>query len=299
VIKTHLVGLLATLLLSVSPSTLDQTLMDVVRHAMAGRQGSAVVVDVNSGALLAYYSLDDASKRLIRPGSAVKPFTLLALLSTHRVSPDERYLCHRKINIGGHKLDCGHPFTGETFDAISALAYSCNDYFTTMAMRLDPSELRQVFLSYGLASQSGFAPNETAGHISLSGSREELQLQSIGEMNISTTPIAMLAAYRRLAQQRKQTTSDTALQTVFSGLDASTQYGMARLAQPPGSTRVSGKTGTSLANEGKWTHGWFLGFAPSETPEIAVVVFLERGTGPTDAAPIARDIFSSYLRGRH
>ena len=40
---------------------------------------------------------------------------------------------------------------------------------------------------------------------------------------------------------------------------------------------ISGKTGTSQAGAGLKTHAWFVGFAPSENPEISFVIFLERG----------------------
>ena len=56
--------------------------------------------------------------------------------------------------------------------------------------------------------------------------------------------------------------------------------------------QVAGKTGTSGG------HAWFAGFAPAERPEIVVVVFLERGTGGTDAAPIAGRIFDGHAMSK-
>ena len=58
--------------------------------------------------------------------------------------------------------------------------------------------------------------------------------------------------------------------------------------------KVAGKTGTSLAEEGAWTHAWFAGYAPADKPEIVLVVFLEKGYGPSDAAGVARKIFAAY-----
>ena len=46
----------------------------------------------------------------------------------------------------------------------------------------------------------------------------------------------------------------------------------------------------------KYRHnGWFVGFAPYDNPEIAVVIFLPQGGHGGYAAPIARDIFAEYL----
>lgn len=60
---------------------------------------------------------------------------------------------------------------------------------------------------------------------------------------------------------------------------------------------VAGKTGTA-ENETKNDHSWFVGFAPAENPQIAVAVLLEYdgGAGGTNAAPIARNVMSRYLK---
>ncbi|MEE8336612.1 MAG: penicillin-binding protein 2 [Dehalococcoidia bacterium] len=72
----------------------------------------------------------------------------------------------------------------------------------------------------------------------------------------------------------------------------------ARRARPLG-TEIGGKTGTAEfgqpLEDGEFeTHGWFVGFAPYDDPEIAVVVFLQHGNGSTHAAPVAREIFEAY-----
>ncbi|MBP3708678.1 MAG: penicillin-binding protein 2 [Clostridia bacterium] len=59
------------------------------------------------------------------------------------------------------------------------------------------------------------------------------------------------------------------------------------------SVTVGGKTGSAQA--GKKTHAWFVGFAPFDDPEIAVVAIVENGGHGAYAAQIARDIFESYF----
>ena len=56
---------------------------------------------------------------------------------------------------------------------------------------------------------------------------------------------------------------------------------------------VGGKTGSAQA--GKKTHAWFVGFAPFDNPEIAVVAIVENGGHGAYAAQIAKDIFDSYF----
>lgn len=69
---------------------------------------------------------------------------------------------------------------------------------------------------------------------------------------------------------------------------------------------ICGKTGTvqviGAATKAKHTaggefgnHGWFVGFAPREDPEIAVAVIVEHGGyGGDVSAPIAREVFKTY-----
>lgn len=56
---------------------------------------------------------------------------------------------------------------------------------------------------------------------------------------------------------------------------------------------VAGKTGT--AQVGNKTNGWFAGFAPYDSPEIAVVVVVENVTHGGYTAEVARDIFAEYF----
>jgi penicillin-binding protein 2 len=268
----------------------DSALQRSVDHAMAGQKGTAVVLAVDTGHVLAAYHLEVAAQRLALPGSSIKPFTLIALLSSGKVNPQTALMCKRPLTIVGHRLDCSHPQTGQPLDAATALAYSCNFYFSTMATRLTPEQLRENLIKNGFAGTTGLASKEESGKVGLAQSRDELQLQAIGEWGVDITPLELLRAYRNLALLASGN-SDPTLRPVFEGLVGSTSYGMARSAQPENGNRVAGKTGSAKADEGQWTHGWFAGFAPAENPQVVLVIFLEQGRG-SDAAAIARHIFA-------
>lgn len=60
---------------------------------------------------------------------------------------------------------------------------------------------------------------------------------------------------------------------------------------------VAGKTGTAQWSSKKNTHAWFIGFAPYESPEVAITVLVEEGgEGSAVAAPIAYDILEWYFK---
>jgi penicillin-binding protein 2 len=272
-------------------------LQRAVTLAMGEKAGAAIVIDVATGAVLAAYHPDVAARRLALPGSAIKPFVLLALLKAGKVNGRTALMCKRPLSIDGHHLDCTHPDVSQPLAPDTALAYSCNSFFTSVATLLNPAELRGNFLKDGFGSPSGLMKDEAKGSISLAESPGELQLQAIGEWGIRVTPVELLRGYQFLALLSQQ--HDTKLEPLFAGLEGSVAYGMGHRAQPDGSMKVAGKTGTSIAEEGGWRHGWFAGYAPAQKPEIAVVVFLEKGHGPTDAAGTARAIFAAHAASAH
>src|SRR5271167_4276353 len=146
-----------------------------VAQTMAGQRGAAVVVDVQTGNVLAAYHTVVAARRVIHPGSSIKPFTLLALLEAGKVDAHTALVCKRPLTIGGHRLDCPHPDTAAPLGPAAALAYSCNSYFTSVATRLTPVQLRDSFVRAGFSSLTGLEPNEATGTVALAHSPEELQ----------------------------------------------------------------------------------------------------------------------------
>jgi len=272
-------------------------LQKAVAQTMVGQRGVAVVLDVHTGRVLAAYHANVAARRVVHPGSSIKPFTLLALLEAGTVDANTALVCKRPLTIGGHRLDCPHPDTAEPLGPAAALAYSCNSYFTRVAIRLTPAQLRDSFVRAGFSSLTGLQPNEASGTVALAQSPEELQLQAIGEWGVSVTPLELVHAYRNLALLSQNKDDVKLASLVFEGLQQSVSYGMARAAQPASPMKVAGKTGTAPADEGPWTHGWFAGYAPAENPEIVLVVFLEKGHG-SDTAALARQILAAFAQSR-
>ena len=151
---------------------------------------------------------------------------------------------------------------------------------------------------YGLTAPTGHVAGEAAGFALPVKDLAQQRLQALGEARIKVTPLGLAEAYRRLARERAENgTRQALLAPVYAGLEASTLFGVGRWAAPHG-LAVAGKTGTAAAAEGPWTHAWFAGYAPADRPEIVLVVFLERGRGGGDAAPLARQIFAAWSAWR-
>jgi penicillin-binding protein 2 len=89
------------------------------------------------------------------------------------------------------------------------------------------------------------------------------------------------------------------LQIMRDALRQSVTAGVARNAAS-NVVDVAGKTGTAefgdQHSDGTYdTHGWFVGFAPANDPQIAVMVFVQHGSGGNDASPAAARIFNYYF----
>ncbi len=95
---------------------------------------------------------------------------------------------------------------------------------------------------------------------------------------------------------------------------ANGEFGTAKWWKIPG-VEISGKTGTgqlftfspdqvyadcSQKPMNQRHHGWFVGFAPSQHPEIVVAVLAEHSChGSTGAAPVVRDVMKAYFEKYH
>jgi cell division protein FtsI/penicillin-binding protein 2 len=282
-------------ILSRANTAATEELRTAVKRAMEGRAGAVVVVEVSTGEVLAEQGMEVAAHRLARPGSTVKPFVLMALLESGKLSAGERLLCRRPLQIGGVRMDCAHPSSIVDLNAEEAIAYSCNSYFAEAATRLSGPELVQAFRRAGLDSPSGLVKEEENGRIEMPRDREKLQLEALGDRGIEVTPLELLGAYRKLALQKRNGVGPAGTDSaVFAGLEQSVTYGMAHAANVQG-VRIAGKTGTAASRGTARTHGFFAGYAPTESPEIVVVVYLEQGNGG-DAAGVARALFAAAAK---
>lgn len=260
---------------------LDQVIGDI--------PGAALLVDVRTRALIAVHGADIAGGLLVPPGSAIKPFTIEALLRSGKLRTGETFACPGALTIGGRSFNCSHPAVASAFDVRTALAYSCNCFAAHFAERFAPGELATHLVRCGLSSRSGWlGDGEAAGRVERAAAREARQLQAIGEGGVLVTAAEMALGYRRLAL--------SASDEIRRGLEGAVEFGTAQRARVAGTT-VAGKTGSVRAQDGAM-FAWFCGFAPGRAASVAVTVMLEGRSGGADAAPVAARILGAHFAGR-
>jgi penicillin-binding protein 2 len=215
------------------------------------------------------------------PGSTMKPLSLLALIDAGKLTCKDVFDCPGELILGGHRLTCSHPPVALPMNVSRAIAYSCNCAVAHFARRLAPGELAAFLVRTGLDSEPV-----------LSASGQAQELQALGEEGVRVTPLGLLAAYRYLARRP----ADLKMAPILEGLEGAVEFGTAqpaRLAR----IRVAGKTGSVLTSSGSHA-AWFAGFAPSRSPEVAVVVLVQGRSGGADAAPVAGRILREHFGAR-
>jgi cell division protein FtsI/penicillin-binding protein 2 len=285
-------------------------LQSFVNRLMQGKAGAVIVSDPRTGRILALSNPQIAFHEAYTPGSTAKLVVSAAALEEEIISPSDKIMCRRVPRLLGESYRCSHPPATQPFDLTEALANSCNYFFGELSARLSSSTLTHWYGVFGF----GAAGEEAVpGEVLIPEKPKGKALAAIGEQGVTATPAQVLMAYSAMAMegkvfrlimpgQQKAPSLDrvvelqgTTFDVLTEGLRACVENGSGRAAAIPG-IAVAGKTGTAAAlDRSGVTHAWFVGYAPAEAPEVAVVVFLKRGTGGANAAPLAAQILKRYF----
>jgi SpoIID/LytB domain protein len=213
----------------------------------------------------------------VLPGSIMKTVTLVAALESHVIEPQTSRMCRRVVSIGGKSYTCSHPDLKRPLTAAEALAYSCNDYFVSLAPRLTRAAFNAVRTRVGLPAVP-LEANLPASFVGLDGPR--------------VPPRALLDVIARLAgvdPARPVEVAPEARRVLLDGLRGAARYGS---ASPLQARQVSAlaKTGTAPMPGGSWL-GLVVALEPADKPTRGVVV-VAPGAAGVDAATIAADLLA-------
>lgn len=305
------------------------------RHSAAA--GSVVVMDVNTGEILAVANMpsfnphqraqmDPEARRnrafvnAYEPGSVIKPFTIAAALRSGSVSLREQIdTAPGTMRVGRHTV---HDLAnyGE-LDVTGVVKKSSNVGAAKIALRTPPRELWRILEDFGFGAPSGVAvAGESTGHLDPAPPRGKVTRAawSYG-YGMSVTPVQMARSYAALASGgvmrpvtiRRQDKA-TAGHRVLDEKIARQVKGMLETVIEPGGTgvrasvpgyRVAGKTGTALKavpggySDDKYV-AMFAGFAPVDEPRIAVTVVVDDPAGEAYyGGQVAAPVFSAVVSG--
>jgi len=299
------------------------------------RAGSAVVLDVTSGDVLAMvnqpsYNPNNGADRVssrfrnravtdvFEPGSTIKPFTIGAALEAGRFRPDSRFdTAPGFMKVGRHTIKDVRNY-GE-IDLATVIKKSSNVGAAQVALALDPRQLWQTFskVGFGLSTATGF-PGESNGvltHFFKWGEIERTTL-SYG-YGLSVTTLQLAQAYAVIASggllpqvsfvRREEYPSRVRVMSAESTRHLRWMLetvvgpgGTGRRAGVPG-YRIGGKTGTvRKASVGGYAQDRYLalfaGIAPLSNPRLVSVVMIdEPGADAYYGGQVAAPVFSDIM----
>jgi peptidoglycan glycosyltransferase len=267
--------------------------------------------------------LNRATQGLYPPGSTFKVLTAIEFLKENP-SNNFKYNCEGKDDFDGKVIHCYNGIAHGEESLIEAFAVSCNTAFATIGEGLDIDELNKLTeqllfnkpLPYPLPfEQSSFkltSKNNSAQKAeTVIGQGETLITPLHNALIVSTIAnggILMKPYLIDHIENNKGKVEENYLPNVHGTLlDASltriitdnmievVKSGTAKQCASD-DYQIAGKTG-SAENPSGDAHGWFVGFAPAENPQIVIAILVENSGGSSDlAVPMAKKLFDIYLQ---
>lgn len=220
--------------------------------------------------------------------------------------------CTGGLTFGGRRFRCWKPEGHGYQDLRGAIATSCDVYFYQLGQRIGADAMLADGHAFGFGDRTGIdLPGEqrptllesTNDYVKRRGAwnpGEALNL-SIGQGANAQTLVNMTAFYAALAsdgirrapylveRQGDAPVEDLGLGPAdLAGLKQAMSDVVTRgTAGASGGAllSVAGKTGTGQMPGGQEDIGWFIGFAPTEAPEIVVGILVEEGEHGSSVAP--------------
>lgn len=233
--------------------------------------------------------------------------------------------CRGGLRLGNRVFRCWKKEGHGTLDLIGAVAASCDVYFYQLGLRLGLDAILQDGVLMGFRDKSGVDlenelspvyPTSLAYFDRLYGPRHwsapgtTLNF-SIGQGENTQTLINMVKFYQGLAGSGATVTpyivKPASTRPRSLGLTARELDGLRRAliavvergtasANRRADLAVAGKTGTAQNPHGE-DHGWFIGFAPADKPELVVGGIMEFAKHGTTVAPYVVQTLRRYILG--
>lgn len=293
----------------------------------------AVEVDVWNGLMSDAMKplFDRAAQATYPPGSTYKMIAAIAALNENIVSPQWSVFCPGFFRIGRRTIRCWKAGGHGEVNLRAAIRGSCNVYFYQLGLKIgiDHWNYYSRLFDFGKSTnveldseKRGLVPSRAYYDRIYGDGRWTsgmLANIAIGQGELLVTPLQMakftmalanhgvwhqphltLRLYDKIKQQPIELKYEThKIKGIRPEIFEFINEGMFEVVQNGTGGRASiygingaGKTGTAQNPHGD-SHAWYIGYAPYENPEIAIVVLLENaGSGGIFAAPIA----GKYLR---
>lgn len=305
-------------------TTIDPKIEQAAIAALAGRYGGVAAIDPRTGEVLALAGVAFSAPQ--PPGSTFKIVTLTGALESHVANARSTFPVVDATSLAGVRLENANgEYCGGTL--VESFAHSCNSVFAPLGARLGARRLVDVAERFGfneVPSIPGAAPS-TIPPADQIGDELAVGSSAIGQGLVQATALQMTAVAATIAMEGRRpvptllagerprfvrVTRPRVAREVARMMRAVVAYGTGTAAAIAGAD-VAGKTGTAeigstvpaegadeeAVADAPETSAWFVAFAPSKRPRIAVgALFPEAGAGGDVAAPAVRGVLAAAIQ---
>ncbi len=301
------------------------------------RSASAVVLDTNSGEILAMVNQpafnpnnrqelrsshvrNRALTDVFEPGSTMKPFIVATALQSGRYQPGTLIgTSPGWFQVGVNTVRDVHDY-GQ-LDVASVIRKSSNVGISKIALSLPAADIWSLLsdVGFGVQSFSGF-PGEASGLLPFHGGWNAIETATLSfGYGISVTSLQLAQAYAVLAADGirrpvtflRQVGAADELRVMPAQVARQVRDMLEQAAGPDGTAplarvagyRVAGKTGTVRKSEaGGYSDSKYMavfaGMAPASDPQLAMVVMIdEPSNGKYYGGQVAAPVFSRVMSG--
>jgi peptidoglycan glycosyltransferase len=282
--------------------------------------------------------LNRATQASYPPGSTFKVVTATAAIDSGQYTPSSVVDGKSPVTISGVPLNNDNNQAFGPIDLTTALTFSVNTVWAQVAEHLGRATMTDYMKRFGFYSKppvdlppdelTSSRPYSFKGRALPPGSpNEDIGRIAIGQGGLLVTPLQMAMVAAAVANGGKlmaprltdrivdpdgrtvqtihpsvmsQVMKPSTAQAVAQMMQKVVDEGTGTPAQLGGGVQFAGKTGTASkgVTGSNITQPWFIGFAPLQSPRVAIAVTIETsqgGFGGTVAAPIAKAVTQQLL----
>lgn len=272
------------------------------------------------------------------PASTFKIIVAASALKNKIIGKNNTFDCPEKLRIGNRIFKDWKKGGFGKLNLEGGIIHSCDVFFYQLGLKTGVDKIIQTASSFGLGKPTGIdLLSEKSGFLPTPSwklkNRKDVWYQgdtanlSIGQGYILVTPLQMFNVISAIANGgdlfrpyivkeivtpegklvkknfprkiKKISISSSTLALLRNALKGVVKKGTGWRANSR-VVEVSGKTGTVELQKGEKPHNWFIGYAPSDDPSIAIVVLVEhkeekRAIAPEIAGKILSKIFALKL----
>lgn len=297
-------------------------------NRLANTMDSAYYNQLNTGLANTFYNR--ATQEKTAPGSTFKMVSAVAGLTEGVINSGTTFYCDGTFTEVTPSPRCWiYPSGHGYLDVVGGLENSCNEFFYNVGYSLGMDsdgnydsekgieKLAKYAAMFGLSEKSGVEIPESSPQIS-----DEYAIQSaigqgtnnytVSQLNRYVTAVANSGTVYDLTLIDKTTDSSGNLIKDYKAEVVSTMdevssstwdlvhRGMEKMVDSSATFSgldfdMAGKTGTAQQSAVHADHALFVGYAPADSPEIAIAVRMAYGYSSSYAAEIGRDIAKIYF----